>query len=60
MTLTNNEIKDIIKVITTLENRDILLKEIAGKYISQEGGLLNFLGPLMRACLPLWKNYTIS
>ena len=60
MTLTNNEIKDIIKVITTLENRDILLKGIAGKYISQEGGLLNFLGPLMRTCLPLWKNYTIS
>ena len=23
MTLTNNEIKDIIKVITTLENRDM-------------------------------------
>ena len=33
---TNNEIKDIIKVIRSLENRGILLIETTGKTISQK------------------------
>ena len=56
ITLTNNEIKDIMKVIKSLENRGILLKAIARKVTCQEGGFLNFLKPLMTAGLPLMKN----
>ena len=36
ITLTNNEAKDIIKIITFLENRGILWKGTTGKIISQE------------------------
>ena len=43
--LTNNEIKDIMKVIKSLENRGILLKITFRKIISQEGGFLNLLDP---------------
>ena len=56
ITLTNNEIEDIIKVINYLENRGILLKETIRKITSQEGAFLNFLKPLMTACLPLIKS----
>ena len=35
ITLTNHEIKDIIKVIKSLENRGISLKETARKIASQ-------------------------
>ena len=56
ITLTNNEIKDIIKVIKSLENRGMLLKRITRKITSQEGGFLNFLRPLMTTGLPLIKN----
>ena len=56
ITLTNNEIKDIMKVITSLENRGILLKGTTRKITSQEGGFLNFLRPLMTAGLPLMKS----
>ena len=45
ITLTNNEIKDIMKVIKSLENRGILLKETTRK-ITNQGGFLNFLRPL--------------
>ena len=38
ITLTKNEIKDIIKVIKSLENRGVLLKGTARKISSQEGG----------------------
>ena len=55
ITLTNNEIKDIMKVIKSLENRRILLKETARKITSQEGGFLNFHRPLMTTGLPLMK-----
>ena len=55
VTLTDNEIKDIIKVIKFLENREILLKGTTKKITSQEGGFLNFLAPLMTAGLPLMK-----
>ena len=56
MTLTNNEIKYIIKVIKSLENRGILLKGTATKITSQEGGFLNFCRPLMTAGLLLMKS----
>ena len=54
--LRNNEIKDIIKVIKSSENRGILLKGTTRKSSSQKGGLLNFLKPLMTAGLPLIEN----
>ena len=54
--LTNNEIKVIIKVMNSLESRGILLKGATKKITSQKGGLLNFLGPLMKVGLPLIKN----
>ena len=56
ITLTNNEIKDITKVIKSLENRGTLLKGTTRKITSQEGGFLSFLGPLMTAGLPLMKS----
>ena len=43
ITLANNEIKDIMKVIKSLGNKGILLKGITTKITSQEGGFLNFL-----------------
>ena len=46
ITLTNNEVKNIIKVIKSLENTGVLLKGAAINIISQEGGFLNFLRPL--------------
>ena len=52
ITLTDNEIKDIIKVIKSLENR-----EISRKITSQEGGFLTFLNPLMAAGLPLISDF---
>ena len=54
ITVTNNEIKDIVKVINSLENRGISFKLLW--IISQEGRFLNFLKPLMRTALPLMKN----
>ena len=60
ITLTDNEIKDIIKVIKSLENREILLKGTTRKCTSQ-GGFLSFVRPLMTAGLPLMKStYTIG
>ena len=55
-TLTNNETKDIIKVINSFENTEILIKGTTTKITSQEGGFLNFLRPLMTAGLPLVKS----
>ena len=55
ITLTNNEIKDIINLIKSLENRGISLKGTSTK-ITQEGEFLNFLMPLMTAGLPLMKS----
>ena len=52
--------KNIIKVIRSLENRGILLKATTRKIISQEGGLLNFIGPLMKVGLPLPKHVLIA
>ena len=56
ITLTNNEIKDIIKVIKSLENGGILLKGTTTKITSHEGGFLNFLRPVMTAVSPLMKS----
>ena len=36
--LTNNKIKDILKVIKSLENREILLKGTTRKITSEQGG----------------------
>ena len=50
--LTNNEIKNIIKVIKSLGNLGILLKGTTENIISQERGLFsNFLDPLMKVVL---------
>ena len=56
ITVTDNEIKDIIKAIKSLENRGILLKGTTKKITSQEGGFFNFLRPLMTAALSLIKS----
>ena len=40
--LMNNEVKGIIKVVRSLENRRILLKGATRKIASKEGGFLNF------------------
>ena len=54
--LTNNEIKGIAKVIRSLKNRGILLKGTPRKINTQEGGFLNFLGPLMSDGLQLMES----
>ena len=46
-----------MKVIKSLENRGILLKETTRKITSQKGGILTFLRPLMTAGLPLIKSF---
>ena len=56
ITLTDNEIKDIVKVTKSLENRGILLKGTARNITSQKGEVLNFLRPLMTTGLPLMKS----
>ena len=43
ITLTSNEMKDIIKVITSVENRGILLRGTTEKVIIEKGGFLMFL-----------------
>ena len=47
ITLTNKKIKDIMKVIKSLKDRETLLKGTTRKITSQEGRFLNFLRPLM-------------
>ena len=56
ITLANNQIKDIINVIKSLENREILLKGNTRKFTCQEGGFLSFLRPLMATDLLLMKS----
>ena len=56
ITLTVIGIKDIIKVIKSLENRRILSKRNTKKITSPDGWVLNFLTPLMTAGLPLMIN----
>ena len=59
ITLTNNEIKDIMKVINSLENRGSLIKGTTRKFTGQEGGFFNFLRLLMAGDLPLMKSALI-
>ena len=56
MTLTNNEIKDIMKVIKSLENKKNLLKGTTAKITGQKGRFLNFLRSLMSTGLPSMKS----
>ena len=51
--LTNNEIKYIIKLIRSNESRIILLNGTTRNYIRK---ILNFLRPLILACVSLIKN----
>ena len=53
---TNNEVKDIIKLIKSLENRGTLWQGTTTKITSREGGFLSFLRVLMTPCLPLMKS----
>ena len=50
VTQAKHEVKDM-KVTRSLENGEILLKRGTKKITSQEGGLLNFIMPLMTADL---------
>ena len=43
ITLTNNEIKDTMKVIKSLENRAILMEGTTTKSTSEEAEFFNFL-----------------
>ena len=45
-----------MKAIKSLENREVLLKKVLEKITRQEGGVLNFLRPLMTDGLPLTKS----
>ena len=56
ITLRSNKIKDLEKVIESLENRGILLN----KTTSQEGGFSHFIRPLMTPALPLMKKVLTS
>ena len=56
ITLTNNEKKDIIKVVNSLEDKEILLKGTTKRTTNQKGEFFNFLRPLMLIGLPLMKN----
>ena len=47
--LKNKEVKDLIKLIKSLENRRILLKGTTKTIIRQEREFLNLLKPLMAA-----------
>ena len=51
ITVANNEIKDIMKVIKSLDNRGIVLTGTTTKITSREGGFLNFIRPLMTGVL---------
>ena len=51
--LTKSKIKDVIKVIRSLENKGILFKGTTRKSNSQERRLIRFLGPLMKVGLLL-------
>ena len=45
-----------MKVNMSLENREPSLKGTTRKMTSQKGGFVNFLRPLMTACLTLMEN----
>ena len=49
-----------MKVIKSLENRGILLKETTRKVTSQKVGFLNVLRPLLTAASPLTKSVHLA
>ena len=51
ITLKNNEIKDIMKSIKSLEKREHLLQETTRNIIIQKGEFISFLGLLMKYVL---------
>ena len=53
--IANNELKDIVKVIKSIENRGILLKGRTREITSQQGGFLIFPRLLVTTSLPLMK-----
>ena len=57
ITLASNEMKDMIKVIRSLDNRGISFKWTTKKAINKKGVFLSkVFGSLIRVCLPLMKN----
>ena len=58
--LTNNDIKDIIKVINSLENGGGLLNGTTRKISRHKREFLNFLRSLMSVGLPIMKNVLTS
>ena len=60
ITLTDNEITDIIKVIMSLENGGIFLKGTTRRITSHDVRFSNFLRPLMKAGLPITKKFTYT
>ena len=55
ITLTNSKIRNIMKIIRSLENRGIFFKGTTKTFTTQKGRFLNFLRPLMTPGLPLMK-----
>ena len=60
VTLTNHEIKYIMKVIRSLENRGILLKTTTKNINNEEKGFLSFFGNWKHLVLSLTKNVHTS
>ena len=60
ITLTTNEIKNFIIVIKFLQNTGNLRKGTTVKSINQEGGLLNFLGPLNESWFTITEKCTYA
>ena len=60
ISLTNNDIKDIIKVINSLENGGVLLNGTTRKISSHKREFLNFLRSLISVGLPIMKNVLTS
>ena len=61
ITLTNNETKDMIKIIKSLENSSFLWKGTARKIATQEVRFPNLFRPLMKSVLtPLAKSVLVQ
>ena len=60
LTITNNEIEDVIKVIRSLGNKEILWKRTTEKNVCQKGTFRIFLGQIITFRLPLVKNVFTS
>ena len=60
LTITNNEVEDVIKVIRSLGNKEILWKRTTEKNVCQKGTFRIFLGQIITFRLPLVKNVFTS